>query len=72
MIDYTNFTIIASEEASNVIVIRLGFNDNEILVIEPESWPVDLDSFCLDMVRSLRDPSYEHHTLGTPEKEGDL
>jgi len=70
--DYTNYTILTSDEIANVIVLKLNFDDKDILVIEPETWPTNLDAFCLDLVRRTKDPSYEHHTPGTPTDEGDL
>jgi hypothetical protein len=74
--DYTNFTIISSNEEENTIVIRCNFGEKDFIIIEPAQteWPTneDMNSFCLDLVRKTKDPSYEHHSPGTPTNEGDL
>ena len=72
--DYTNFKIISSNEEENAIIIRLEFGDKDIIVIEPaqSEWPEDIEEFCLQQIRMLKDPTYQHHAPGTPTSEGEL
>ena len=69
MINYFNFSLIAQNEEEKVIVVKLGFKNNEIITIQPEEWPTNLDEFLKDTITSLYDPAAIHLTPGESEEE---
>jgi len=69
MVDYSNYKVLSSIQSENIIVLKLIFSDNEIVIIEPEVWPTNLDEFCLDQVKRLKDPNYFHFTINEPGVE---
>ena len=43
--DYSNYEVVAQNQETNVICVRLGFLENSLVIIEPETWPEDLPTW---------------------------
>lgn len=54
--DYTDFTLIAQNQDENIFVVRLGFKDNDIIYVEPDVWPENVDEFLTKHISYVFNP----------------
>lgn len=54
--DFTDFQIVAENQETNVICVRLGFMEDSLVIIEPEQWPEDVSVFVATHIQQTMNP----------------
>jgi hypothetical protein len=43
--DFSDYIIVAQNQETNVICVRLGFLEDTLIIVEPDIWPEDLSTW---------------------------